>query len=189
MFDLTTRKLRQFEPGFGLGTCQLTDRDERTIELGPKFVTKIGIGGLANVEFKEDARDGGLTLIECNSRFTLVHQLVRHAGIDLGVLAYNRVVGLPDPPLDRYRTGVRIWHPIEDVRGFVAVSPPRRTDFRELAAQPSSPPAPSALLVERSISDRFQPVPFSAWMARPKSFIGPERGRLSLAATTYLLRS
>jgi D-aspartate ligase len=120
LFDLSKRKLRQFLPGFGLATAHVIERDERTIELGRQFVTGVGIRGLACVEFKEDVRDGELTLIECNSRFTAGYELVRHAGIDLGLLAYNRVVGLPDPPLLHYRTGVRMWHPIEDVRGFLA---------------------------------------------------------------------
>jgi D-aspartate ligase len=118
LFDLTKHKLRQFPPRFGLTTYHVVDRDERTIELGRRFVTMVGVRGLACVEFKEDVRDRELTLIECNSRFTAGHEIVRHAGIDLGLLAYNRVVGLPDPPLARYRTGVRMWHPIEDVRGF-----------------------------------------------------------------------
>ena len=120
LFDFSKRKLRQFSPGFGLGTAHLVDRDERTIELGRQLLTGMGLRGLACVEFKTDVRDGDLTLIECNPRFTAGHELVRHAGIDLGLLAYNRVVGLPDPPLDHYRTGLRMWHPIEDLRGFVA---------------------------------------------------------------------
>jgi predicted ATP-grasp superfamily ATP-dependent carboligase len=75
---------------------------------------------VANVEFKRDARDGQLKLIECNLRFTAANELVRHAGIDLAALAYNRVTGRPDPPLDRYRTGVRLWNPLPDVRSLAA---------------------------------------------------------------------
>ena len=120
LFDFTKRKLRQYSPGFGLGTFHITDRHEETIELGRRFVTEIGLRGLACVEFKIDARDGGLTLIECNPRFTAGNELVRYAGIDMATLAFNREVGIPDPPVDRYRTGLRMWHPIEDVRGFLA---------------------------------------------------------------------
>jgi predicted ATP-grasp superfamily ATP-dependent carboligase len=120
LFHLTKQKLRQYPVGFGLATYHLIDRDEETIDLGLRFVQGLGVRGVACVEFKRDARDGQLKLIECNHRFTAAYELVRHAGIDVARLAYNRAAGLPDPPLDSYRTGVTMWHPVEDARAFAA---------------------------------------------------------------------
>ena len=120
LFDLTKHKLRQYPVGFGLATYHVIDRNEATIELGVRFVRGMGVRGIACVEFKRDARDGQLKLIECNHRFTAGYEIVRHAGIDVALLAYSRAAGRPDPPLGSYRTGVSMWHPVEDMRAFAS---------------------------------------------------------------------
>lgn len=120
LFNLTKSKLRQYPVGFGLATYHVIDRDEDTIEVGVRFVQGMGVRGVACVEFKRDLRDGRLKLIECNHRFTAGYELVRHAGIDVALLAYNRASGRPDPPLNSYRTGVSMWHPVEDARAFAS---------------------------------------------------------------------
>ena len=115
LFHLTKQKLRQFPVGFGVGCYHVTNWDPEVAELGLRFMQGVGIRGLANVEFKRDARDGGLKLIELNYRFTAINELLRVAGADVALLAYNRVLGRPPPPgLDAYRRGVRYWYPVED---------------------------------------------------------------------------
>ena len=121
LFNFTKRKLRQFPPHFGLGTYHETTWDPEVAELGLHFFRSIALRGIGNVEFKRDSRDGRLKLIECNHRFTAATDQVRRAGIDLPLLAYNRVVGRPDPPLDRYRTGQRLLLPAADLRAFLAL--------------------------------------------------------------------
>lgn len=74
--------------------------------------------GLANVEFKRDARDGRLKLIELNHRFTAINELVRLAGLDLALFTYNRLTGRDGPSLASYRRGVRLWYPVEDLRSM-----------------------------------------------------------------------
>jgi D-aspartate ligase len=76
---------------------------------------------LANVEFKRDARDGRLKLIECNHRFTAPNEQFRIAGIDIALFTYCRLAGLPTPVVDGYRAGVRLWHPGTDARAFLAL--------------------------------------------------------------------
>lgn len=128
LFDLTKHKLRQFPPAFGLASYHQLDRHAEAIELGRRFFEGIGLRGLGNVEFKRHARTGELVLIECNHRFTAGHELVRHAGIDLALLAYNRLSDRPHPPLGGYRAGVRMWHPVEDVRTMLELR--RRGEIR-----------------------------------------------------------
>lgn len=118
LLHLTKQKLRQYPVGFGLATYHRIHRHQPAIEMGRRFFGAIGARGVLNVEFKRDERDGELKLIECNHRFTAAHELVRHAGIDLALLAYNRVAGRPDPPLACYRVGVSMWLPVEDARAF-----------------------------------------------------------------------
>ena len=118
LFHFTKRKLRQYPTRFGLTCYQVTDWNPEVAELGLRFFQGSGLRGIGNVEFKRDQRDGCLKLIECNHRFTAANDLVRHCGLDIPLLAYNRLVGRPGPAVDTYRTGVRMWHPIEDLRAL-----------------------------------------------------------------------
>lgn len=120
VFHFTKCKLRQFPTGFGCGCYEATRWDAEVAALGLRFFQGAGVRGLANVEFKRDARDGRLKLIECNHRFTASNEIVRIAGIDLALLVYNRLVGRPDPPVDSFRDRVYLWQPIEDVRSFLS---------------------------------------------------------------------
>lgn len=116
--QLTKHKLRQYPIRFGLGTYHVTKWDAEVAEIGLRFVQGVGLWGVGNVELKRDARDGVLKLIECNARFTHVNELVRAAGVDLARVAYSRLVGLPLPPLNGFRSDIAIWFPIEDLHAL-----------------------------------------------------------------------
>lgn len=118
LFHFTKRVVRRSPPVFGGGSYHVTDWIPEVKELGLRFLQAVGLRGLGNVEFKLDERDGRLKLIECNARFTEANCLVMASGLDLPSLVYNRLVGRPLPPLTSYRTGVRLWYPIEDYRAF-----------------------------------------------------------------------
>ncbi len=118
LVHFTKRKLRQYPTHFGLGSYHLTEWNAEVAELGLRFARAAGLRGLVNVEFKRDARDGLLKLIECNPRFTAANEQVRAAGIDLALIAYNRLVGLPSPPADSFRDGLGLWLIVDDVRAF-----------------------------------------------------------------------
>jgi D-aspartate ligase len=126
----TKQKLRQFPPGFGLGSYHVAGWNPEVAELGLAFCQGIGLRGLANVEFKRDERDGLLKLIECNHRFTLANELLRGAGIDLGLLTYNRLVGRPVPQVEGYREGGHLWAPVRDARAFLAYRRRGQLTFR-----------------------------------------------------------
>lgn len=119
LLHFTKRKLRQYPTHFGLGTYHVTEWNPEVARLGLQFARGAGLRGVVNVEFKRDGRDGALKLIECNPRFTAADEQVRVAGIDLALLAYNRLVGRPPPPLDRFRNGIGLWSPLQDVRALV----------------------------------------------------------------------
>jgi D-aspartate ligase len=119
LFDFTKRIIRRYPTNMGLASYHITDRVERVRELSLKLFRHVGLQGLANAEFKYDERDGQLKLIECNARFTAANSLVAKAGFDLGNFAYNRIVGIPQPPLTSFRTGLRLWDPVRDFRAFL----------------------------------------------------------------------
>jgi predicted ATP-grasp superfamily ATP-dependent carboligase len=125
LFHFTKRKLRQYPPSFGLASYEASAWDPELAEAGFRFFREIGLRGLATVEFKRDPRDGELKLIECNYRFTASAELVRIAGLDLGRFVYGRLAGTePGRRPERFRDGVRLWHPVDDFRAMVAL---RRT--------------------------------------------------------------
>jgi D-aspartate ligase len=116
----TNRKLRQLPIHFGVGAYVTAEWAPDVVEEGMKFVRAAGLRGLAHVEFKRDERDGKLKLIECNHRFNLSIALLCRSGFDLPLLAYNRVVGRPDPDVGSPRYGLHLWHPVPDARAFLA---------------------------------------------------------------------
>ena len=119
LFEVTKRKLRQNPPGFGrLGCYHVTDWIPEVAELGLRFFQGTGVRGLANVEFKRDARDGRLKLIECNHRLTSATEQLRRAGADLPLFTYRRALGKPVPSSMPYRIGLGHWYPLSDLRAF-----------------------------------------------------------------------
>jgi predicted ATP-grasp superfamily ATP-dependent carboligase len=88
--------------------------------VGQALFQGMGLRGLASAEFKKDERDGEYKLIECTPRFTMSNELVRRSGIDLALVAYNRLVGLPLPPVATFRDNLRLWFPRDDMRALRA---------------------------------------------------------------------
>jgi D-aspartate ligase len=119
LLQFTKRKIRQYPPGFGIGTYHATTHDPEVADLGRRFFEAVGVRGLGNVEFKRDGRDGRLKLIECNARFTASNELIRRSGVDLALFAYNRLAGRPTPPVDVYRDDMHLWEPVNDTRAFL----------------------------------------------------------------------
>ncbi|HET7101395.1 MAG TPA: hypothetical protein VFJ52_09620 [Terriglobia bacterium] len=119
LFDFTKRVIRRYPVNMGIGSYHITDHVEGVREPALKLFRHVGLQGLANAEFKYDDRDGQLKLIECNARFTAANSLVARAGFDLGNFVYNRIVGIPQPPLTTFRTGLRMWDPLRDFRAFL----------------------------------------------------------------------
>ena len=118
LVHFTKRKLRQYPTRFGLGTYHMTKWQPEVAELGLSFFQAIGLRGMGNVEFKRDARDGRLKLIECNPRFTNAQEQVRVSGIDFGLLSYARAAGTQLPPLGPFRENVGFWFPVGDLRAL-----------------------------------------------------------------------
>jgi predicted ATP-grasp superfamily ATP-dependent carboligase len=118
LFDFTKRIIRRSPPLLGGGSCHITDWNPEVKELALRLFRAAGLRGLANAEFKRDERDGRLKLIECNIRFTEGTPLLVGSGVDEPLFVYNRLTGRPLPPMSSYRTGLRLWYPVEDFHAF-----------------------------------------------------------------------
>jgi predicted ATP-grasp superfamily ATP-dependent carboligase len=131
LFDFTKRIIRRYPKNMGLATYHVTDHVEGIKESALGLFREAGLRGLANAEFKYDERDRTLKLIECNARFTAANGLLARAGLDLTSLVYNRLVGLPLPPLNHYRDNVTLWDPLRDYLAYRDLSRDGEMSFRQ----------------------------------------------------------
>ena len=93
------RKLRQTPPG--IGTCRVGEAVwvEEVVDAALRLLRAFDYHGLSQVEFKRDARDGSFKLMEINPRLWQWHGLAAACGVDLSLIAYDDLVGVPPPPV------------------------------------------------------------------------------------------
>jgi D-aspartate ligase len=113
--EFTGRKVRTYPRGFGYSTALETTDDSSVAELGRELTRRLGLRGVAKLDFKR-ADDGALYLLEVNPRFSLWHHLGARAGVNLPLLVYRDLVGLPRPVAHPVRSGVRWVSPLRDRR-------------------------------------------------------------------------
>jgi D-aspartate ligase len=106
--EFTGKKIRTWPRRYGLSTyVEITD-DTRVKELGRAIVERLGFSGVLKMDFKADARDERLFLLEINPRFSLWHHPATLAGACLPALYYRDAI---EPGSARQtsaiRTGVR----------------------------------------------------------------------------------
>jgi predicted ATP-grasp superfamily ATP-dependent carboligase len=89
----TACRLRQHPPDFGrASTCVLARHDEEVEQLSRKALKALKYTGLAEVEWKRDARDGGLRFLEINARSWGWHSLSARVVGNLPLMLYNYLV-------------------------------------------------------------------------------------------------
>jgi D-aspartate ligase len=109
------RKIRTSPPAYGQTTALEITAERDVLELGRELVRRIGLRGVAKVDFKRDSA-GRLHLLEVNPRFNLWHHPGAKAGVNLPALVYCDLVGLPRPQLQPARPGVRWIYYEHDAR-------------------------------------------------------------------------
>ena len=147
----TVRKLRQGPPGFGdARVAQLVDCDPELDEATVALARRIGLTGVAAVEFKRDARDGTLKFIEINGRSVVFNALLRHGGCDIAALALGARAARGEPRGTWIHLHPDVGYSLRDRIGLSEfLSPYRRGP-----------------LIEAAWSAR-DPLPFLAQWARP----------------------
>ena len=112
------QKRRQWPPLYGTGSFSITCRRDEVVALGLKLLKDIGYQGIANAEFKHDARDGVFKLIEANVRGGERIALAVAAGVDIPYIAYRDIIGDAILPTREYKTGVTWVNLIQDLAAF-----------------------------------------------------------------------
>lgn len=115
---ITKQKLRQNPPGRGDGSLQRTVIDAEVVELSRRLLASVSFQGFGSVEFKRDARNGRLTLLETNPRTISGNQLTIAAGVDLPYIGYRYLTGDPVTP-PAAREGVLLVHEGWDLKSLL----------------------------------------------------------------------
>jgi D-aspartate ligase len=104
--EFTGRKLRTYPTAYGYSTAVVTSQAEDVLGAGREIVAKLGMTGVAKLDFKRDF-DGKLWLLEVNPRFNLWHRLAAAAGLNIPALVFSDLLGLPRPQTSPVRAGAR----------------------------------------------------------------------------------
>ncbi len=111
----TGKKIRTFPQRYGHSSALVLTDATDVHALGEEVVGRLGVRGVAKVDFKRDA-GGRLWLLEVNPRFTLWHHPAALAGLNIPAIVHADLSGGPRPPVRRARPGVRWCDPLLDVR-------------------------------------------------------------------------
>lgn len=113
--EFTGRKIRTYPLQFGYTTALETTAETDVVELGREVVRRVGLRGVAKLDFKRDDQ-GQLWLLEINPRFNLWHRVGAAAGLNLPAVVLADLTGTERPAPAEARPGVRWTSPIRDFR-------------------------------------------------------------------------
>jgi D-aspartate ligase len=112
--EFTGRKVRTWPREFGHTTALETTDEGDVYEIGRHCVERLGLRGVAKLDFKRTP-SGELLLLEVNARFNLWHLPGAVAGMNLPALVYADLLGLPRPHVERPRCCIRWSVPWDDL--------------------------------------------------------------------------
>ncbi|HEX2078345.1 MAG TPA: hypothetical protein VHG08_11570 [Longimicrobium sp.] len=125
--SMTARRLRQHPPEFGRASTYVETVEEPAVEeLALRLLRGMGYYGLAEVEFKQDPRDGRFKVLDVNARTWGYHTLGRAAGVDFPALLFADQAG-ERVRTCRARPGVRWVRLVTDLPTGVLEVASRRT--------------------------------------------------------------
>jgi len=105
--SLSARRTRQIPMDFGrASTFVETVDDPATSVTAGRLLGALRYTGIVEIEFKRDARDGELKLLDINPRVWGWHSLCRSAGVDYPYLLWLHTIGEP-VPATKAAVGVR----------------------------------------------------------------------------------
>ena len=117
--SVTAERVRQHPPDFGRSSTFVETIENSEVEqAGRRVLAELRLTGLAEVEFKRDARSGSFRLLDINMRVWGWHTIARRAGLDFPYLAWRQAVGEPVEALSA-RPGIRWLRLTTDVAAGV----------------------------------------------------------------------
>ena len=117
--EFVGRKLRLTPPHFGMGCYVISEKSDLVVNEGRRILRSLNYKGMANINFKQDARDGRLYFLELNPRFSLWTGLDVACGVDFPYYYYKTCLGERIAMNEEYPVG-KIWlnlhHDLKGVR-------------------------------------------------------------------------
>ena len=97
--SLVAKRMRQHPREFGRAASYVETVDLPEVEeLGERFLKAINFDGIAEIEFKQDPRDGRYKILDVNARAWGFHALGPAAGVDFTYLLFADQLGYPIEP-------------------------------------------------------------------------------------------
>jgi D-aspartate ligase len=118
------RKLLQTHANIGAARTGEAVWDEEVVESGLALLGALGFHGIAQVEWKRDARDGSLKLMEVNPRLWQWHSLAAACGADPTMAAYWDLLGHRPAPRSSDGSGKRWSITVMTGRRVALMRPP-----------------------------------------------------------------
>ena len=112
------RRIRMFPAGLGNSTCMVSvplSEVEPAARVLRTILSTIRYRGIFSAEFKKDARDGALKILEINARVWIYVEFTGRCGVDVCTMAYRDALGLPLGLPQSYRAGARLVLPYGDL--------------------------------------------------------------------------
>ena len=119
----TGRKIRTYPLDYGHSSAVEVVDLPYVAELGRDVLARLGLTGVAKLDFKRDDR-GRLHLLEINPRFNLWHHPGAVAGVNLPAMVYADLTGGRRPPTVPAPRSVAWCDPLLDVRAARAAGVP-----------------------------------------------------------------
>jgi D-aspartate ligase len=106
----TARKTRQHPVEFGMGTLVESCDVPEIAELGISMLKRLKYWGMSEIEFKKDARDGKLKVLEINTRPWNHIGLAVKCGVNFPLIAYRDLLGWDVEKVTSFRKNVKwVW--------------------------------------------------------------------------------
>jgi predicted ATP-grasp superfamily ATP-dependent carboligase len=119
------RKIRTYPHRAGVSTyLELVDEPELA-RVGRDVLARLELRGVVKLDFKRHPDTGRYYLLEVNPRYSLWNHLGAASGVNLPLLAYRDLAGLPVAPAREATIGVRWLSLADDARTFVRHLAPR----------------------------------------------------------------
>lgn len=117
------RRLRMHPPDFGNSSALVSvplDEVAGAVQTLDRMLTQVRYRGIFSAEFKLDARDGLLKVLEVNTRPWWYVEYAALCGVDVCTLAYRDALGLAQAPVGPYKIACRYVFPTQDLRALRA---------------------------------------------------------------------
>ena len=115
---LARRRERMYPPTTGNSSAMVTvglEEVPTAVEHLERLLDGAGYHGIFSAEFKEDADDGTMRLLEVNVRPWWYVEFTARCGVDVCAMAYREALGEPVESADSYDVGRRCVYPYYDL--------------------------------------------------------------------------